>query len=259
MICIYRIYKIVCTVNNKVYIGCTTKSIYRRFKEHIQSSKNKNKHSFLYDDMSKYGADCFYVELVEEGTDDSCRYEREKYYINLYNTRNESIGYNMTIGGLGTIGYKFTDEAREKISAAGIGRVVPQDVRDKISKKQIGKKLTEETKRKISISRLGKFTGEKNPYYGKHHTAQENAKATQTKKEHGVLRAVIGANIKTGEIVKFDSIADASRYCMQFHKGKYSTMLSHIHNSILGKYGSKSAYGFRWSYIEKSNDYPGRE
>lgn len=147
----------------------------------------------------------------------------------------------------------------KKISAAGIGRVVPQDVRDKISKKQIGKKLTEETKRKISISRLGKFTREKNPYYGKHHTAQENAKAIQTKKEHGVLRAVIGVNIKTGEIVKFDSIADASRYCMQFHKGKYSTMLSHIHNSILGKYGSKSAYGFRWSYIEKSNDYPGRE
>lgn len=148
MICIYRIYKIVCTVNNKVYIGCTTKSIYRRFKEHIQSSKNKNKHSFLYDDMSKYGADCFYVELVEEGTDDSCRYEREKYYINLYNTRNESIGYNMTIGGLGTIGYKFTDEAREKISAAGIGRVVPQDVRDKISKKQIGKKINRGNQKK---------------------------------------------------------------------------------------------------------------
>ena len=159
MICIYRIYKIVCTVTNKIYIGCTTKSIHIRFKEHIKASRNKNKHSFLYDDMNKYGTDCFYVELIEEGTDDSCRYEREKYYIILYNTTNESIGYNMTIGGLGTIGYKFTDEAREKISAAGIGRVVPQEVRDKISKKQIGKKLSEETKRKISISRLGKFTG----------------------------------------------------------------------------------------------------
>ena len=64
--------------------------------------------------MNKYGTDCFYVELIEEGTDDSYRYEREKYYINLYNTTNESIGYNMTIGGLGTIGYKFTDEDKEK-------------------------------------------------------------------------------------------------------------------------------------------------
>ena len=87
MICIYRIYKIVCTVTNKIYIGCTTKSINIRFKEHIKASRNKTKHSFLYDDMNKYGTDCFYVELIEEGTDDSCRYEREKYYINLYNNK----------------------------------------------------------------------------------------------------------------------------------------------------------------------------
>lgn len=152
MICIYRIYKIVCTVTNKIYIGCTTKPIHIRFKEHIKASRNKNKHSFLYDDMNKYGTDCFYVELIEEGTDDSCRYEREKYYINLYNTTNESIGYNMTIGGLGTIGYKFTDEVKEKISAAGIGRVVPQEVRDKISKKQIGKKYQRKLKERFLLA-----------------------------------------------------------------------------------------------------------
>ena len=38
----YKVYKITCLVNNKVYIGQTYLSLERRFTSHISSSKSKD-------------------------------------------------------------------------------------------------------------------------------------------------------------------------------------------------------------------------
>ena len=70
----------------------------------------------------------------------------------------------------------------------------------------------------------------------------------------------IGSNLQIdGSIVSFDSIADATRFILTKRSGKYTTVISHIRNSIVGNYSSKSAYGYIWEYMEKSNDYPDRE
>lgn len=102
------IYSITNLVNDKKYIGKTTQSNpYDRWKQHIQLANNKNNlnesntaHSMpICRAISKYGSDKFKFRVLEECDDDKVN-EREKHYIEQYNTA-EGKGYNCTYGGEG--------------------------------------------------------------------------------------------------------------------------------------------------------------
>ena len=56
------VYRITNTVNNKIYIGITTKSINIRWKEHCGQG------FLLYKSIKKYGQDNFKVEVVDTAT-----------------------------------------------------------------------------------------------------------------------------------------------------------------------------------------------
>lgn len=249
---LYNIYKITNKVNNMIYIGCTTKSVEERFSGHLSAYRHKN--NDLYLAMREYGIDNFIVELVEHGTNDTIRYDREKFYISKFDSMNPNIGYNRTIGGTGTIGYIFTDEDKLKISKAGMGRKVSIKTIKRMSLFWKGKHLPKAVRSKISKSRMGKYTGEDNPFFGRHHTNETKKKILETKKSLGLLRPVIGISTTDDSKIKFDSLSDAGRYIQDIRGGSLSTLVSHIGNSIIGRYGSKSAYGYTWKYIEKSND-----
>ena len=107
------IYKITNNINNKIYIGCTTKTIEQRFSEHIHRSKNKKYNTKLYNSFEKYGIENFSINLIEE-CDSSLMFIKEIEYIKEYDSYN--VGLNTTFGGEGCLGYKHTDEIREKIS-----------------------------------------------------------------------------------------------------------------------------------------------
>ena len=100
------IYKIKNDINNKVYIGKTTKAtIKERFEEHLNDyKKRQEEHRPLYTAMKKYGTEHFYIEEIEKV--DICKLEeREKYWINYYNSYKN--GYNATLGGDGKILYDY--------------------------------------------------------------------------------------------------------------------------------------------------------
>lgn len=59
------IYKIYNDINNKVYIGQTSKTVEDRFKEHIKQAKNGTPYH-LYNAMRKYGIEHFFVEEIEQ-------------------------------------------------------------------------------------------------------------------------------------------------------------------------------------------------
>lgn len=102
------IYKIYNDINDKLYIGKTTKTIEDRWKEHVYAALyREDKNFLLYNAIKKYGIKYFHIAQIEECPTDILN-DREKFWIQYYNSYNN--GYNMTEGGDGTVFY-----SREKI------------------------------------------------------------------------------------------------------------------------------------------------
>lgn len=95
------IYKITNTINNKVYIGKTTKTVLERWQEHKNEyTRTRSNKRPLYDAMRKYGIDNFSIEEIEECTIKELS-EKEQYWISVYDSYHN--GYNATKGGDGII------------------------------------------------------------------------------------------------------------------------------------------------------------
>lgn len=159
------IYKIVNKINNKVYIGQTTRDIESRWKEHIKCSKDQN--SPIYSAIRKYGIDNFYISIVCRAFNVEELNQREVACIRLFNAI--SNGYNCKTGGDGG---KHSEQTKLKISKANKGKPGPW----------LGKSIPEETKLKISNTKKLKkqSLGQNNPMYGKKHNKNsiiKNAKS----------------------------------------------------------------------------------
>lgn len=103
------IYMIKNTVNNKVYIGQTKAFKYRwqQHKSDLRNNRHHNKH--LQFAWFKYGEDVFTFEIIEECPIESLN-EKEKYWIQYYNSNDSTYGYNSDCGGQGISGYVHTEE-----------------------------------------------------------------------------------------------------------------------------------------------------
>lgn len=97
------IYKIVNLVNGKIYIGQTVNTFNQRYGgkgvgvERITDSYSNNSH--LLNAIEKYGTMNFKVEILEQCTTLEELNEREDYYVEYYDSNNESKGYNKIGGG----------------------------------------------------------------------------------------------------------------------------------------------------------------
>lgn len=121
------IYKITNTLNDKVYIGQTIKTVQKRFTQH---KNNSNKEYFsqivLYKAFNKYGIENFICEEIEEVPNDKLD-EREKYWIEYYDSYFD--GYNSTLGGRATQLYNWdTDDIIEKYMILKSARAVAKEI-----------------------------------------------------------------------------------------------------------------------------------
>ena len=89
------IYKITNKINKKIYIG-QSKDIEYRWKDHKRRFKNQK--TPIQKAIYKYGIDNFSFEVLKECSID-CLNDLEIYYIQLYNSTDKNIGYNITSGG----------------------------------------------------------------------------------------------------------------------------------------------------------------
>lgn len=105
------LYKIKNTINNKVYIGKTYKTIYQRFQEHIDNAFKKKENSKLYNDMRKYGLNNFELSLIGQFEEYDLEY-KEIEYIKQYDSWKN--GYNQSVGGEGL--YKNQERDKSIIS-----------------------------------------------------------------------------------------------------------------------------------------------
>lgn len=113
------IYKWENLINHKCYIGQSI-DLNKRLAQHFSNIKNKKCNNPLYRAVAKYGLENFDVTIIEtlNISDDlkSQLDEREKYYIQKYNSYGRD-GYNQTIGDDGGIlGYRFTEDQKNHVS-----------------------------------------------------------------------------------------------------------------------------------------------
>ena len=157
------IYKITNNLNGNSYIGLKTSTV-----EESESYYGSGK--LIAKAIQKYGKENFTKEILERNISNfDLLCEREKYYIKLYDTKIN--GYNMTDGGLGSLGYEPTEEHRNNMSLSLAGQSHPlygkslsEETKRKISEKaklRKGRPVTEETRKKISASLKGKKNAKK--------------------------------------------------------------------------------------------------
>lgn len=131
----YTVYKHTNKTNNKVYIGVTSKTPQKRWKN---GRGYKNIHFGRA--IKKYGWDGFNHEIIAGNLSKDDAYEMEKILIKAYDATNPKHGYNEALGGEGGGMYNkhHSPEAVEKIRSA---------------RKRDG--FTEEHKRHISEAKKG--------------------------------------------------------------------------------------------------------
>ena len=103
------IYCITNLVNNKMYIGQTSRILQERWKDHLDSMHDLNNQRPLYRAMRKYGIENFSCKIIEQCPNSNLN-EREQYWINQKQTwiaKYPENGYNLTQGGNNGTKYSY--------------------------------------------------------------------------------------------------------------------------------------------------------
>lgn len=169
----YTIYLVKSAINNKLYVGQTSRLLSTRFQEHIsQALSGKTTCRKLYAAIRKYGVENFTVTKLEEvDSQDEANVLETKFIQELDTIQN---GYNLQLGGYNG---KPSEETRKLMSSQRSGSQNPMygkhhsmNAIQKISQLNKGKpgfwkgkSLSQNTKDSISVSRKGKTCGSQNP------------------------------------------------------------------------------------------------
>jgi len=171
----WKIYRITNSLNNKSYIGQTSKSVKSRLAKHMYDSKNNIGNSHFRKAIRKYPSSVWSIDIIDFAFSQAEANEKEVYWISKCDTL--SNGYNSTVGGEGSSGYMWTDEQRRRAAENAYERTDEHRERQRrvlaMSKEKIDlARSTEEYKEAQRIRNLG----ERNPHYGKKHSEEWKAK-----------------------------------------------------------------------------------
>jgi group I intron endonuclease len=189
------IYKATNTVNGKLYIGQTSRTLAVRIRDHLRGRVN---HGILGNAIRKYGLDRFTFEVIDKADTKPELDAKETMWITHYDCKTPK-GYNLTNGGEGNVGYRMPESVRAKISAKARGRRWTEEAKRKVSqtlrsiehspevregwaKTMIARNKSEKARRKSSahMTEWHRTTGGPK---GSHHTEETLAKMTEVKRQ----------------------------------------------------------------------------
>ena len=223
----YIIYKSTNMVNGKIYIGQTIKSLRRRASQHRTSAFSKNSQVKFHQAIRKYGFENFYFEQIDEARDWEEASNKERYYIEKYNSYTN--GYNSDKGGNTR---PVSDDERERVSQKLKGHFVSEETRKKIREARARQKprtWSAEQKKEASIRFKKYFETHDGFNKGKKHTeehrkhiseALKGKKLSEERRKH--LSEIQKGKIISEETKQKISLANKGKRLSEDHKRKIS-------------------------------------
>lgn len=200
------------TANGKRYIGATDRGIAQRAYKHLWNARRGQRGKF-YTAIRKHGPDVFEFKPMVACVDFFAALEVEAQMI--AGLRPE---YNLTAGGGGVKGLKFSAESRAKMSAAKKGKpnhwsngAMPPEVRERLAdarRSERGRKLTEKQSNAMRV----------------------NAKTANAARRRCVMCVTTG--------VEFESVTAAAL--------GNGVSIATVTNLCLGRFKSRSGLNFRY-------------
>lgn len=195
------IYKAINLVNSKVYIGQTINTLEYRKLKHMNKSKH-NCDTIFCRAIRKYGELNFDWSIIDSAESQDELNEKEIYWIDFYKShifRDDSNGYNMTLGGEGISGFNHSNETKRKMSKDRkgknvgtynhrYGKTLSEEAKIKISNVHKGKTISEKHRKILSES----HKGENHHNYGKHLSEETKRKIGQSACRKGENNGMFG-------------------------------------------------------------------
>lgn len=242
------IYKIINTVNNKIYVGKAI-DIYKRMLNHRTNlrRKSKDENRYLINAWYKYGEDAFVYEIIEElEINENLLKEREDYWIVELKATDHNFGYNLRRDS--STGCIVSDETRKLHSENNNGEGNPN----------FGNKWTKEQKDKMSELKKEQYRlglVKINP------AAWENALANRAKswEENPELKEQMKRKVSESETkYQFYQYNKESGELIKIWNSIYEILIEHPewkrHNIYAACSGEKpSIYGYKWKKILKED------
>jgi len=209
------IYQLINIITGQYYIGQTRQTLEKRF----ASGHGYKTCPYLHHAIQKYGAENFeyHILMIIESDDQELANYWEDYYIDMFDSRNRELGYNIKEGGANG---PHSEETKQKMSKNSPRRKQPEHVKEKLRLINSGIKRSEETKRKVSENHAD-VSGENNPNYGKHWSEEWKQEQSQkmTGKYIGEKNPFFGKTHTKENKIKMGNV----------NRGKPSTFLGRKH------------------------------
>ena len=194
--------------NNKKYIGITSTTVKNRWGNNGIGYKTQR---LFYRAIQKYGWDNFQhiVLLTNLSADWACKLEM--YLILAYKSNDANYGYNVSCGGESTLkGLTMSDEAREHMRLAHLGKPLSYEHRKNISLSHKGYKQSLEHIKHASQARIGKkLSAEHRKHLSESHKGHVNTRE-QIQKQAKSLHRTIQNMSKEERIQKYGKSSKGS-------------------------------------------------
>jgi group I intron endonuclease len=233
-------YLITNKINNKGYVGITTRSLDRRWYEHRFVFNSCGK--LLSKAINKYGEQAFEIMPIASAKTLKNLKEVEKDLIVQFQTK-VPFGYNLTDGGDGLFGYKQSEEQKKRNGDLKRGTKASEETKAKMRVSHSGEKNhfygkthTEEAKKKNAEAHIGKQS-----MLGKTHSAETKEKIRQQRlgvpsKSGNRQGIIVATNILTGNEIVLDGAKEMIR-------NGFST--GHVYKCVMGKRKTHNGHIFK--------------
>lgn len=221
----YCVYVHTNKINNKKYVGQTCQEPEKRWK----NGNGYRKNTYFGKAIKKYGWENFEHEIIASNLTKDEADNFETILIKKLETKNPDKGYNLTNGGDGMVEFRHT----------------------------------EESKKKMSQSHKGKYTGENNPFFGRHHSKEAKQKNGEAHRKENLSNETLRkmSEAKKGKKRSQEAIEKGAKshqksiICLEtgiiyssIKKASEETNINSGHISDVCKGNRKTAGGYHWQY-----------